>query len=615
MEFKKFRVFNYRNVIDSGWIEVNRITAFVGPNECGKSNLFDALYRVNPYVAEDKYDIDEDWPVDKWGDQDEEAIVCKVVFVINDQNEIADLFNYLEPHDGTDVSEEGEDEEGGNSDDEAGETRGEEVSVARPIALPKELELTASRKYVGVTEFSLSGEDASTYDPQVLREWAERNIPKFVSISEYELPGTQTELPELVERRKQRGWARLSAEDQAIFVVLDLARVDIDDFIEKGETPKGRTLRTFDKVQASAYLTKQFARLWRQKNVSFDIEIDATTLNIFVKDEGIGMPVRLSRRSTGFRWHVSFAWKFTHASRGEYKNCILLLEEPGIHLHHEGQRDLLVVLEELSKSNTILYTTHLPTMLDPGYPEQIRIVEVHDYHTKVVQGLVSGQKQPMAVIEARLGLAGNMGGLLGNRQTLIVEGGDDALILQKLSGVLNNSGGKGLSDRIYIWPAEGASKTPMYAGFMVGQKWDAGVLLDSDEAGEAARKKITSLYLNELADDTRFRVFMLKKTAGIKKDEAAIEDLFPEDFYIDCVNKAYGIAISDSDLPVDGSTLITKRVEKVLQGRHGRKELDKRLVMGEMLSRFDEWKDADDLPPGTAEQAEKLFEKINEAFA
>jgi hypothetical protein len=31
-----------------------------------------------------------------------------------------------------------------------------------------------------------------------------------------------------------------------------------------------------------------------------------------------------------------------------------------------------------------------------------------------------------------------------------------------------------LSDRIYLWPAQGAPNTPMYAAFAVGQGWDSG---------------------------------------------------------------------------------------------------------------------------------------------
>ena len=328
------------------------------------------------------------------------------------------------------------------------------------------------------------------------------------------------------------------------------------------------------------------------------------------------MPVRLQRRSSGFRWHVSFAWKFTHASKGQYKRCILLLEEPGIHLHYSGQRDLLEVFQRLSDANTILYTTHLASMVDPAFPERVRIVEMKGQHSTVKRGLVSSQRAPMAVIELSLGLTGDMSGLLGTRQTLIVEGGDDALILHKLSGILRGGGKSYLSDRIYLWPACGAPKTPMYAAFAVGQGWDSGVLLDSDGEGEVAKKKIQELTLKDLAEEqkARFRVLMLGKAAGIRKTDAAIEDLFDDQFYLDCVNTAFGIEIKSEDLPTDGSDMITKRVEAVMTGRYGRKELDKRTIMAEILRRFDNLEKVSDLPNGTAERAEKLFKAINSAF-
>lgn len=70
-----------------------------------------------------------------------------------------------------------------------------------------------------------------------------------------------------------------------------------------------------------------------------------------------------------------------------------------------------------------------------------------------------------------------------------------------------------------------------------------------------------------------------------------------------------------ADLPVDGSDMITKRVEAVLQAKYGKEKLDKRLVFAELLNRFDKWHKASDLPNGTVENAVKLFQTINRAFA
>jgi transposase InsO family protein len=139
----------------------------------------------------------------------------------------------------------------------------------------------------------------------------------------------------------------------------------------------------------------QFGNLWRQKDVKFDIEIDGPTLNILAEDEGIGMPVRLKRRSTGFRWYVSFAWKFTHATNGEFKDCVLLLEEPGVHLHFTGQRDLLKVFERLAEHNTILYTTHLASMVDQA---QART-------TPAVRAEIARSTEPASVVAKRYGIS------------------------------------------------------------------------------------------------------------------------------------------------------------------------------------------------------------------
>lgn len=604
MDFVAFQVTNYRNVHDSGRIGVNRITAFVGQNEAGKSNLFDALYRVNPFDQQATYNLDEDWPVDRWGEKNTTAYitVCRAEFQLTTE-EIAALYAHA----------------------------AKPVAAAAPIvasvdapavaAAPVVPQPPAHLLLIGIGTYGKPShfvvEDAANIalDQVKVDAWAKRNAPKFVYIHDVELSGHQMELDRLKSRRAQVGWDQLNNDEQTVSVILDLAKINLDDWLAKGGSAQGRTTRAFDKKQASAFLTKQFQDLWLQKDVSFDIDVDATTLNIFAEDRNVGMPVRLSRRSTGFRWHVSFAWKFTHASRGQYKDCILLLEEPGIHLHYSAQRDLLRVFERLNEFNTILYTTHLASMIDLGYPERVRIVETNGPHAVVKPGVVSSQKAPMAVIEMALGLTGNMGGLLGNRRTLIVEGGDDVLLINKLSTVLRTSGHVGLADSIYLWAAQGAQNTPMYAAFAIGQGWDSGVLLDSDTAGNEAKKKIQGLYLKDIAKESqqRFRVLQVGAAAKINKTDAAIEELFTDECYLEMVNTAYGLKIDVTELPKDGSDMITKRIETVMKEKYGY-EFDKGRVVAEMLRRFDAWREVKDLPAGTTDRAEQLFKTINAAF-
>jgi len=48
MKLKQFRVTNFRSVQDSGWIEAERVTALIGVNESGKTNLLLPLWKLKP---------------------------------------------------------------------------------------------------------------------------------------------------------------------------------------------------------------------------------------------------------------------------------------------------------------------------------------------------------------------------------------------------------------------------------------------------------------------------------------------------------------------------------------------------------------------------------------
>ena len=61
MELTRFRVTTFRSVDDSGWIDVDDVTALIGTNESGKTNLLLPLWKLNP-VKEGEVHPTSDFP-------------------------------------------------------------------------------------------------------------------------------------------------------------------------------------------------------------------------------------------------------------------------------------------------------------------------------------------------------------------------------------------------------------------------------------------------------------------------------------------------------------------------------------------------------------------------
>jgi len=67
MKLVQFRITNFRSVEDSGWIAVDNVTAFIGVNESGKTNLLTPLWKLNP-AREGELLATSDYPKTKFGE-------------------------------------------------------------------------------------------------------------------------------------------------------------------------------------------------------------------------------------------------------------------------------------------------------------------------------------------------------------------------------------------------------------------------------------------------------------------------------------------------------------------------------------------------------------------
>ena len=616
MKAIRFRVQNFRNIDDSDWIELEKVTAFVGRNESGKTSLLKALHKFNPATPE-SYDAQREFPRDRYtrdyvsnGSKGEDWPVCSVEFEIGEelQIEIGELLEEdgespekvtaIRYYDGTLRFEYAvEIEEKPLTPEPVLNALEAFASSARRLAAPdpSQEEYTAEQRTelanwaIGwkdklkiivdlrgdeganlLTELRMEVEDWS--NPQTadmveilqkavepvldaakelsvldqINEMITSNLPVLIYFENYGILDSAIWLPRfLADLRHDPKNSRVRTIS-AMFKHVGLDPKEIKELgdeqakiiQQQGNEPTPERIATDQQRKdrrstllnsASIDISKRFSSWWSQRRHKIRYQADGDYFRIWIADDRRqDVEIELEARSKGFQWFFSFYLVFLVESDDGHKDAILLLDEPGLHLHPTAQQELIAFFEKLSETNQLAYTTHSPFLIDGEHLHRIRPVTEDDTgHSYITAETWPEDRETIFPLQAAAGYA-MIGGLFQHRKNVLVEGITDFYYLQALSQQCAKSGRPSLPDDIYIMFCGGTKNVGWIAPLFLSEKVRPLVLLDGDEAGRARRNAL----MKELYADHNSGILMLDDVLNRSGQEVEIEDILGESLII-----------------------------------------------------------------------------------
>lgn len=595
MKLTKVHITNFQSIQDSTEFEIGDVTCLVGKNESGKTALLKALYRLNPInEADGIFDLTYDYPRQTLIDYEEEidseqrepAQVVQATYVLgpDDTAAVEELFGSgcLINDEPTLVLTKGYSNSLTlnhlNVDTDAAIKHLTNNSDSTPLSVdPTGVdrvvaeETETSEKRAAILR-SLSDSNVSQV---VFEQILQDRVPKFLYFDEYYQMKGQDNLNALNQRVAN---STLEDSDYPLLGLIGLARLNLNQILNLR-----RTEDLIARLEIAGHsLTQSLLPYWSQNQhlrMGFDIRqaqnedppgmTSGTNIWARVKDTKHDVTTTLGTRSRGFVWFFSFlAWY--QKLRKENKNLILLLDEPGLSLHAKAQRDLLHYFEkELKLHHQLVYTTHSPFMVDPAHFDRVRIVQdlgiepdsedlpQEQRGTKVLSDALEATPDSLFPLQGALGYEISQTLFIGPNN-LIVEGVSDLLYIQTISALLQAKGEPGLSSDWTITPVGGSDKVPTFVALIGAQtNLNVAVLIDYQKRDE---QRIENLYKKKLL--AAKRVFTYANF--VSANEADIEDMFHDDFYLKLVNSEFGLSIPLTNLP-SGNPRILRRLKQYFQ--------------------------------------------------
>ncbi|HLF71504.1 MAG TPA: AAA family ATPase [Dehalococcoidia bacterium] len=246
--------------------------------------------------------------------------------------------------------------------------------------------------------------------------------------------------------------------------------------------------------------TQALRSYWSQEAVEVVLDVQGDTLQVFVVGvEGhVGAP---SQHSPGFQWFLSFVLEHL-LPRQTGAETILLLDEPGTHLHASAQVDLVKQFEGVPDHVQIVYVTHSPFMISKNYPTRVRAIVKNgssdaERGTQIVnKPYHSPDARGWEPIRTAIGIAAGLSPFTSG-ENLIVEGVNDQIIVtaaaQRLAEREQHRSAIDL-DRTAIMFGGSATEIIPVAKYCHGQKIVCVALFDSDTEGTNAGAKLLKAY-------------------------------------------------------------------------------------------------------------------------
>jgi len=688
---KRFQVLNYRNIDDSDWIPLERVTAFVGRNEAGKTALLKALHKFNP-ATEEPYNPQREFPRDRFTAEFRDGgewPVCRVEFELSPdfREELGERLDgagiprkavLTRYYDGS--LEIGYDTEVSDDPLDPGELVRALEGFARgarrlPAPTPdQEPAIQALRTQLadwadghketarklqdlrterGVDLLEQVRGDSNAYAqpasadlvedlqqavdelrdaaeglplPQQLDEAVEAELPVFIYFENYGILDSAVYLPRFLEDLASEPEEARVRTINAMFKHVELSAQEVSDLgrEEAGELKAAgqpvtaeviardqqrKELRNVKLNSASIDISRKFSAWFGQRRHKIRYQADGPYFRIWVSDDRRpDVDIELESRSKGFQWFFSFYLVFLVESDEGHEDAILLLDEPGLHLHPTAQQELMGFFETLSEDNPLIFTTHSPFLSDGERIHRVRpVTEDETGHSRVSVDGWPKDRETIFPLQAAAGYA-MVRGLFQHRKNVLVEGMSDYLYLHALNLHCHALRRQGLPDDVYITPCGGTKLVGHIASLFLGQEVRPVVLLDGDDAGRARRDAL----MKELYAGYENAVLMLGDVLG--EEECETEDIIGEATIIpvlkDVVEKRVTLNRDDR-----GKGSLVDQIKSAAD-RHDvelptgwKAEIARRVVVA--------WStvDPEDMPSDVLDRAEALFKKLMTRFA
>ena len=409
--------------------------------------------------------------------------------------------------------------------------------------------------------------------PDQAHQVVQSRLPKFFYFSSYDLLPGEADLTELA--RKASAGETLTAGERTMVALLTRAGETPGDFMDEDYESRQAELQA-----AGADLTRHVFEYWKQNT---DLQVIFNTDLVPVGQDPQGRPMHhrllkvelrdarhggvetnFSTRSSGFQWFFSFFAAFS-----EYQDSpepiIVLLDEPGMSLHGEAQKDFLrFVFDELGASKQTLYTTHSRYMVDPARYEKFRAV--HDRATReqpdlgVVVGPVdlSADRDTVLPLESALGDSISQHLFLGGGHLLAVEGSSDFVYLQRMTEYMQAHGIPGLDPRLAMIPVGGADNMPAFVA-LFSRRFHVTSLIDGVRTQRTLQRVAEAAKHNGVSESA---IVVCSEVVDGLPSTADIEDLFDSIDYLNLYNYAFLSNVKPDDLSSTNEPIL-KRIEVI----------------------------------------------------
>jgi hypothetical protein len=386
--------------------------------------------------------------------------------------------------------------------------------------------------------------------------WVLGRLPVFILLDEYPQLDGYKNLREYTHRKSNNQLNNSDVNFEKLCKVAGLSVAHLQQLLSEGKHEERNQLAN----RASAVVTTELRRLWKDRQLKVRFNLDGEHFQTLISDPtaAFDVEVNLDERSRGLRWFFSFYITFSaDTDGGRASNAILLLDEPGLFLHIESQKDLQVHFEK-DFENQIIYTTHSPFMIPIQTLDRLRTVNISEEIGTTVTNNPTGDGRTLAPIRAALGYYYADSLFLGPNN-LIVEGVTDWWILEAVSKHFVNAGKLGLPQNLALPPVDGAPKVPNMVSMLTSQRLNVLVLLDDEKQARMIRDEmVTSRLVRE-----HQVIFVSDVFDSAKPAEADIEDLLDPTMYEALARDAYAKELQGKTLKLNVNIpRIVKRLEK-----------------------------------------------------